>query len=108
MELPNLIVLIRNGSNGSEHPLCHGTTVEGVGQCEDFFLNLWSRTKKIQNLCYTGTGDSLPSCDLGLVPDLAGIDLTLPLDSFSEEFHHSGGLGFRRRFLVPAAGGDHV
>ena len=44
VELPKLIVLIRNGSNGSEHPLCHGTTVEGVGQCEDFFLNLWGKT----------------------------------------------------------------
>ena len=44
VELPKLIVLIRNGSNGSEHPLCHGTTAERVGQCEDFFLNLWSKT----------------------------------------------------------------
>ena len=44
LEFPNLVRVIRNGSNGSEHPLCHGTTVEGVGQCEDLFLNLWSKT----------------------------------------------------------------
>jgi len=40
VELPNLIALIRDGSNGSEYPLCHGATVEGVGRDKDPFLDL--------------------------------------------------------------------
>jgi hypothetical protein len=33
--------MIRDCPNGPEHPLCHGTTVQGAELGKDLFLDLW-------------------------------------------------------------------
>jgi len=44
-KLPQLIAMVRDGFNGSEHPLCHGAAADGVGKGEDLFPNLRGKAK---------------------------------------------------------------
>ena len=85
--------MIRDCANGSEHPLCHGATVEGIGRREDLFLDLRSKAHEAQDLCYPSTGDSLLAGNIRLSGNLAGFQAGLPFDGFSEEFDDSGILG---------------
>jgi len=44
--------------------------------------------------------DSLPAGNVGLIPDLAGVELPSPLDRLAEELGNPGCLGFSGRFGV--------
>ena len=86
--------MIRDGSDGSEHPLCHGATVEGAGRSKDLFPYIRRKPQQTQDLCYPGTGDALLAGDIRLSGNLTGFQEGLPFVGFSQEFDDSGGLGY--------------
>jgi len=106
VELPKRIMLIRNGSNGSKHPLCHGGTVEGVGKGEDLSPDFRDEAEHSHYLGHAGACNPLPEGNFGLTCDLPGFQESFPLVGFSEEFDDSGGFRFPGRFWVTTAGWD--
>jgi len=71
LEFPNLVRVIRDGPNWSEHPFCYGGTVGGVGKGEDLFPDLRRKAQQAQDMCHPGAGGALLSGDLSLAGDLS-------------------------------------
>ena len=67
---------------------------------QDRLLDLRGQSKQTQNLGDTCACDSLPAGDVGLIPDLAGVELPSPLDRLAEELGNPGYLGISGRFGV--------
>ena len=76
--------------------LAHGPArhpVPSPGSGNQLILDLRGQTKQTRNLGDTCACESLPA-DVGLIPDLAGVDLPSPFDRLAEEFDHPGGLSY--------------
>ena len=70
VELPQLITMVSDGSDGTEHPLCHLAMLEGTGRGENLFLDLRRKPQHAHDLCHSGSADPLLTGDFGLSGDL--------------------------------------
>ena len=103
-ELPNLIAGIRHGSEGPKHSFSYWGTVEGISRGEDMLLDRRGQAQHAHDLVYAGSRDPLPSGNVGLVGDLAGLQEGLPFDGLAEELDHPGCFGLLwRLWVAPAA-----
>jgi hypothetical protein len=59
------------------------------------------KAEKSHDLGHSGSGYPFPAGNVGLVPDLASVELSPPLDGPAEECGYVGSLGIHRRFEIP-------
>lgn len=100
---PFPVRLLYSIDDGSQPPLGDLRPPDGIRHRQNLFQGFGVKAKKAHDVGHSGTTDSLPPSDLGLVSDLADVELALPLDGLSEEFGDVGG-SWGRRLLEIAPG----
>ncbi|MFC1573173.1 hypothetical protein ACFL6M_06195 [Candidatus Eisenbacteria bacterium] len=83
----------RNLTYRSECAFCDWRPMGRIGHGRNLLLDLGCEAEHAHDLGNPGPGDSLSSGDFGLVADLAGLEVGLPLHGLLEEPDHLGGLG---------------
>ncbi len=89
--------------NRPQRPLANRWPAGRLGHGQDVLLDLGDQAQESQDLGDAGSGDALAAGDLGLVADLARVELAPPLDGLAQELGDPGRPGLPGRLgLDPA------
>ena len=102
-----MVRMLCSADDRPQPPLGDRRRHDDIRHGQDLFPVFRGKAQKRHDLSYPGTGYPFSASDLGLVRDLAGIELPLPFDRLSEQFGHPGGL-WSRRLENGAGRGDDV
>ena len=69
-------------------------------------MDFGCKAQETENLGDAGPGYALPPGDLGLIANLAGVELATPLDGLAEEFGHSGSFAWPRSLWLASVRGN--